>query len=119
MTAFLLMPAAIALILGSLVFLRPAAGGPRYLLFWGCLALGEALDAAFLALSGAWPPAAIYAAVALLAAWQWWRHWRRRRRDRARASLGAKSRALRDALVRRMRESLAPRPGPVPVPSRA
>jgi hypothetical protein len=45
-----------------------------------------------------------------LAVW-WWR----KRRDRVKAWLGAKSRALRDSLVRRARESA--RPSPVLRPS--
>jgi hypothetical protein len=43
----------------------------------------------------------------------------RRRRDRAKAWLGAKSRALRDALVRRQREMLRPRPVLSPLPGGA
>ena len=43
--------------------------------------------------------------------WHWWR----KRRDRVKAALGAKSKALRDALVRRARESA--RPSPVLRPS--
>ena len=46
-------------------------------------------------------------------AWQWWR---RGRGKRAAKILGAKSRALRDALVRKVRESARPRPGLQPVP---
>lgn len=72
------------------------------------------------------------AAVSALAAARWldlagyvacaalWALWARRRRGKRRAakSLGAKSRALRDALVRRAREVAQPRPvlRPVPVP---
>jgi hypothetical protein len=47
-------------------------------------------------------------------------HWlNRRRRDKARACLGAKSRALRDALVRRQRELTCPRSVLRPVPGGA
>ena len=55
---------------------------------------------------------AAHVAFALLMRW-----WRRKGR-RAAATLGAKSRALRDALVRKVRE-LTPRPAlrPVPVPA--
>lgn len=53
-------------------------------------------------------------AVAVIVRW-----WNRRRRDRARKWLGAKSRALRDAIVRRMRDVTTPRRilRPVPTPS--
>lgn len=46
-----------------------------------------------------------------------WKHWWRKRKNRASALIGAKSRALRDKLVQRVRE-LKPRPAPVPVPVR-
>lgn len=61
-------------------------------------------------------PAAISAAylTGALAFW-WWR----RRRDRMKAALGAKSRALRDALVRRAREAARPRPVLRPSPGGA
>jgi hypothetical protein len=45
----------------------------------------------------------------------WWR--RRRRRRRALAVPGAKSRALLATLIRRLRETLAPRPVLSPVPA--
>lgn len=63
-----------------------------------------------------WLPAGIDAAVLALYARSWWNG--SRRRKRATDALGAKSRALRDALVRKARE-VVPRPGlrPVPVPS--
>ena len=52
----------------------------------------------------------------LVLLWIWWR---RKKRRNAAALLGAKSRALRDALVRRVKESGKARPAlrPVPVPS--
>lgn len=66
--------------------------------------------------AGAWPRAIVYAVICCgIAAWLWWR--RKKRRSVA-AMLGAKSRALRDAIVRRAREAARPRPvlRPVPVP---
>jgi hypothetical protein len=63
-----------------------------------------------------WVNAAIGVAVMAFLAW---RDRRRRRRKRGAASLGAKSRALRAALVRRMRETGKPRPVLQPAPRSA
>jgi hypothetical protein len=63
-----------------------------------------------------WAAASLNAAVMAFIAW---RDWRRRKRKRGTASLGAKSRALRAALVRRMRESGKPRPALQPAPRAA
>jgi uncharacterized membrane protein YccC len=52
-------------------------------------------------------PAALSAAgLVITLALLWWR----KRRDKIKAALGAKSRALREALVRRVRESAVPSP---------
>jgi hypothetical protein len=53
---------------------------------------------------------------ALVALAIWW--WRRKKRRNVAALIGAKSRALRDAIVRKAREVARPRPvlRPVPVP---
>jgi hypothetical protein len=48
-------------------------------------------------------------ALAIWRTWQWWKG-SRRGRDKAAKLLGDKSRALRDALVRRAREITVPRP---------
>lgn len=64
--------------------------------------------------SGIWPLSLLNFGMATVLAWLWWR--RRKRRKRARDALGAKSRALRDALVRRTREAAQPRPVLRPVP---
>jgi hypothetical protein len=48
---------------------------------------------------------------------RWW--WRRKDRKRAAKALGAKSRALRDALVRKAREAARPRRVLQPVPGGA
>lgn len=73
--------------------------------------------AAFGAATGhRWLCMAVFLTVgALVALWIWWR---RKKRRSVSALLGAKSRALRDALVRRAREVAKPRPvrRPVPVP---
>lgn len=52
-----------------------------------------------------WAVVATVSAVVCLLTW-----WRRRKRRRALAAIGAKSRALRAALVRRMRKAATPRP---------
>jgi len=52
--------------------------------------------------------------IALIVRW-----WNRRKRRNAAALIGAKSRALRDALVRKVRESATPRPVLRPVPQGA
>ena len=54
-----------------------------------------------------------------LNAWHLWRHWRKRRKRRAAELPGAKSAALRDALVRRVRQAALPRPVLPPVPGAA
>lgn len=51
---------------------------------------------------------------ALMFAWDWWR--RRKRRKRSPKALGAKSRALIAALVRKVRENAKPRPLLRPLP---
>ena len=79
------------------------------------------LNAAFLTVAGLatglWLPAAGSAASAAIGAWLWWR--RRKRRDRAAGVIGAKSRALRDAIVAKLREVARPRPVLRPVPGAA
>ena len=62
--------------------------------------------------------AVLAAALNVLAALFWW-WWNRRRRDRARAWLGEKYKALRDALVRKQREVTKPRRVLRPVPGSA
>lgn len=62
----------------------------------------------------AWVSAGIGVAIIVLILW---RDHRKGKRRKARESLGAKSRALRDALVRRVR-GLRPSPVRVPVPVR-
>jgi membrane protein implicated in regulation of membrane protease activity len=64
--------------------------------------------------NGVWQWSILSFAMAAVLAWLWWH--RRKRRRRAQAALGAKSRALRDALVRRTREAAKPRPVLRPVP---
>lgn len=66
------------------------------------------------AMAGRWTELACAGISATVAIFLWW--FNRRRRDRAKAWLGAKSKALRDALVRKQRELAKPRPVLRPVP---
>jgi hypothetical protein len=67
----------------------------------GCL-VGAVASRAWLLAVGA----VVSAVIAVIL--YWW--WRRKDRKRAASLIGAKSRALRDALVRRARETAKPRP---------
>lgn len=62
-----------------------------------------------------WGPGFLGVAVLLFLAWL---DWRKRKRRKAAEALGAKAKARRDALVRKVRESLRPSPVRVPVPVR-
>jgi len=77
----------------------------------GLFALLDACLVVFYLLQHGYLAAAWFAFCGALCAWSWWNERRKRRRKRkAAAVLGAKSRALRDALVRRAREVTVPRP---------
>jgi hypothetical protein len=65
----------------------------------------------------AWLPALLGALNLAIALFLYW--FNRRRRDKAKALLGAKSKALRDALVRKQRELARPRPVLRPAPGGA
>lgn len=80
----------------------------------GCAAIAYVVLALTDVLSRNWIAAAIAAACALFWAWLWWRG--RKDRKKALRTLGAKSKARLEALVRNM-----PKPGPVlrPVPQSA
>ena len=73
-------------------------------LLWQAVRSGRVLDAVV---------DVVLMAINLALLWVYWRRWRKGRR-RLRDALGAKSRALRDALVRKTRESAQPRPVRVP-----
>lgn len=84
--------------------------------------LGWVITAAAGVVVGCWPwsPDWNWAAgsgISLIAGLAFW-WWRRKKRRKAAALVGAKSRALRDAIVRKAREVARPRPvlRPVPVP---
>ena len=78
----------------------------------GVFAIADLLD-------GIWQIAILHALMSAICLWAWWH--KRKRRRRALAWLGSKSRALRDALVRKVREARQPRrilaPAPVLCPS--
>lgn len=82
---------------------------------WACAAAGGLIDD----LAGRWWLAgAVNLCQVAIAVLIWW-YRRRRDRRKALAALGAKSRALRDALVRRAREAARPRPVLQPAPGGA
>ena len=89
---------------------RGAVSVNRLILAGGNLAfaLAEAIQAD-------WPGAGVNGSLAVLLLWFWWLD-HKRRKDRAPLALGAKSKALRDALVRRMRQVAKPRPVLRPAP---
>jgi hypothetical protein len=80
---------------------------------WFCVALAILAYDSF---HGDIPGAAAAGASVAVAAWLWWKSSSRGKRKRAAALLGAKSRALRDALVRKAREAGTPRRVLQPVP---
>jgi hypothetical protein len=77
--------------------------------------VAETLDGTGSLMRSQWGQAALNFALAAWFAWLLWRRWRKHRKAVA-ALLGAKSRALRDALVRKQRELARPRPLLRPVP---
>jgi hypothetical protein len=87
---------------------------------WALCALLDGCLAAGCVLQSQWPLAAWFTLGAAACAWSWRKHHRRHRRKRKIAAmLGAKSRALRDAIVRRAREAAVPRRVLSPVPGGA
>ena len=75
---------------------------------WWMTCAANVLGIAVRASGGMWGSVAVYGIAAGFCAWM---AWRRRRKDRRRAAslLGAKSRALRAAIVKRAREAARPR----------
>lgn len=65
-----------------------------------------------------WGEAGIWLVNLGVAIWALNRNWKSRHRKKAVDALGAKSRALREKLVEKMRDTM-PHPAPVPVPVRA
>lgn len=98
-----------ALALALVRALRPVPAGS----WWAGAGAANAVAAmADLAAGAGWNAAGEAIAV-VIAAVLWWLS-RRKRGDRARRWLGAKSKALRDAVVRKARELSVPRPVLVP-----
>jgi hypothetical protein len=94
-----------------------AARRPGFGTWWyGSWAIAETVYAAISAARRDWRLAALMAVFAVLNA-IWWNQARRRRKRKPAAALaGAKSRARIAKLVRRVRESMQPRPVPQPIP---
>lgn len=82
---------------------------------YACFAVGDVLYGTGALMRAQWGAAILNFALAAFFAWLSWRRWRKGRK-RAEALLGAKSRQLRDALVRKQRELARPRPVLRPVP---
>ena len=97
--------------------LRRLVGRPSAVGFWGLWIIAAVCTIFSLALAGDYPASLVAAVSAVFGAVMWWLN--RRRRDRARKLTGAKSKALRDALVRQVRENARPRPVLRPVPGGA
>jgi hypothetical protein len=76
--------------------------------FWAVTSVVEAVFIPVFAALGWWDAAGQVIAFLIAVALCWWS--RRNRRDRAAKWLGAKSKALRDSLVKRARDLSQPRP---------
>jgi len=108
---------ALAVITGALGLLGRLERGIEY--WWGFGCVTDILLAAYYALDSNWPATGLYVVLAAGCAEAWRDHHRKNRgKRRAVDALGAKSRALREALVRRAREVARPRPVLRPVPGR-
>lgn len=97
-------------------WLRLRSMSPQAAFFFDWISLGV-LVGVIDACGGQWRPGGASAGSAIVGIIV--REWmRRRRRDRAGRSIGAKSRQIRDAIVRKAREAAKPRPvlKPAPVP---
>lgn len=110
MTAFMIvLPTAWSLLVYGVIRMVTGIPAERMWAFWRGCAVGSASVTAAALIGGLWAFAAGSAINVLVSLAMWWLS-RRKRKDRARKLLGAKSRALRDALVRRARELSVPRP---------
>ena len=109
----------IPLVLGEvMLYARGRANPVMEAAGYALFAAGDALNGIGSLMRAQWGSAAWSFALAMFFAWLAWKRWRRHRK-RAAALLGAKSRALRDALVRKAREAAKPRPVLRPVPGAA
>jgi hypothetical protein len=107
--------AGVLTVIRAIGYWRPEGGG-----WWpyGCYAVAFVLEAVPEAAGGDWV-GGVNAFLAVTSGLCWWFNRRNRKRRRALAALGDKSRALRDALVRKAREAARPRPALRPVPGGA
>jgi hypothetical protein len=105
----LLLPPAAAAGWGLIIArrVRPAP----FLTGWLCSATGGTVVSL---LQHEWWPAAGYAISGAVGIAVWW--WRRKKRRPVAKLIGAKSRQIRDAIVRRAREAARPRPVLSPAP---
>ena len=106
---------AILIVIGVMLWLQSLFGHYGGDMMFRLYAIGFTLFAAQDALRQSWLHFVVDGTFAAFYAWQWYRKDRRKVRD----VLGAKSRALRDALVRKAREVAKPRPVLRPVPGGA
>lgn len=97
-------PPAWSVLYGSLMRKFGSSGHP-YALAWTWGGLGMLIGYSY---AGYWLPAVIAAGQVVIGLAIWW--WRRRKRRNVLALMGQKSRLLRDALVRRVREVTKPSP---------
>lgn len=108
----------VGLVSGLLGVLRRLERGFEY--WWACAAAADFSWMIAAILNGVAWEAAMWAVFGASAVWSWWDHHRKNRGKRkAREAIGAKSRALRDALVRRARQVARPRPVLRPAPGGA
>jgi MFS family permease len=103
-------------VIGATVIARYADRNPAFGVWWfGFWTVADAAAAIISAVQREWGWAAWIAVCAVIMG-LWWRNCRKRRkRKRAAAMAGAKSRALIEALVKRVRETARPRPVLKPV----
>src|SRR5260370_14980240 len=88
-------------------------------LFWSCLAVSDGFSLVRDLLMGKWGWAALDAVFMAAALWNWHDEPRKRGREKTSLLIGEKSRALRNAIVRTLRQSAKPRPVLRPVPGGA
>lgn len=99
---------------------RVASRSPLFAVWWyGALTILSVAVSALEMAAGEWGWGLWTAVCAVANGVMWWNSRNRRRRKRAAALIGAKSRAVRDALVRKVRERATPRRVLRPVPGGA
>jgi hypothetical protein len=109
----------VPLVLGELVlYARGRANPSMEAAGFALFSAGDTLTGIGSLMRAQWGGAAWNFALGAFFAWLAWRRWRKHRK-RIAALLGAKSRALRDVLVRKAKEAAKPRPVLRPVPGGA